>query len=77
MDRKSLIARVNRHLKKTRESPYAFGRRVMSDQTWMWKMQNSTREPFKSTVSKILTAMRLDRARIAAKKKKRHAQKDG
>lgn len=77
MDRKALLLAVNRHLKKTRESPYAFGRRVMQDQTWLWKMQNSTREPFKSTISKILTAMRRDRARICAKKKKRHAQKVG
>ncbi len=73
MDRKTLIATVKRHLKKTGESPYAFGRRVMGDQTWWWKMLNSDRQPFKSTVSKIFLAMRRDRGRLAAKKKKRNA----
>lgn len=63
MTRKQLLRRIDAHLKRTEESAYAFGKRVLGDKAFVWKMRNSVREPWPRTVTAILKAIRLDRSK--------------
>ncbi len=58
MKPKELIAIINKHLKKTGETPSSFGRRVLGDQSFLWKLKNYGREPRDETVKKIVKAIK-------------------
>lgn len=64
MTRDDLLRTISAHLRKTKESPYAFGRRVMGDQTFLWKMKNSERQPRQATIAKIRSAIRRREERL-------------
>ena len=58
MTGKELLKEIRRHLRITKESPYAFGRRVMGDQTFLWKLRHHDRQPRRKTLQKIARAIR-------------------
>jgi hypothetical protein len=57
MKSKELLAEIRAHCKRTGESPYTFGKRVLGDQTFVWKLKNSNRQPFEATVKKVMAAV--------------------
>lgn len=65
MNSKTLLKTIKDHLKKTGEGPYAWGRRVMRDQTFLWKLQHLGRVPYPNTVKKIDRAIRVREAALA------------
>lgn len=71
MDRTKLLKLIMDHLKKTGEGRYAWGARVMGDKAYLWKMENSERQPFRATVAKIKASI----ARANRRKQLRKNQK--
>lgn len=68
MDRKKLIKLIREHLRRTKESSYAFGTRVMRDKAYFWKLKNHDRKPRPSTVARIRRAIRLREAKLVGAK---------
>ncbi len=67
MTREQLLSAIDAHLEETGESPYKFGKRVLGDISFVWKMRNSNRQVWERTEKAILRAI----AARAPKKKKR------
>jgi len=58
MTPKQLLSQINAHLKKTKESPSAFGKRVLNDPAFVLKLKRKpARKPFPHTVDKVLAAI--------------------
>lgn len=58
--RKELIGIIEKHLRRTGESPYSFGKRVLGDISFVWKLKNGTRQPWQRTVDIIIEAIAED-----------------
>lgn len=54
MTRKQLLKKIEAHCRRTKESAYRFGARVMHDKAFVWKLRNGTRQPYQSTIDKIM-----------------------
>jgi hypothetical protein len=72
MDRNQLLGAIDAHLEKTGESPYKFGKRVLGDIAFVWKLRNSNRQPWERTWKAVMKAIASHRA--APKKKKMRAR---
>ncbi len=68
MTSKEVLKLVQAHLKVTGELPYAWGRRVMKDQTFLWKLKNLGRTPYASTVKKIMRDIKVREAAMSRRK---------
>jgi hypothetical protein len=67
MDRNQLLGAIDAHLEQTGESPYKFGKRVLGDISFVWKMRNSNRVVWPRTEKAVMKAI----AARTPKKKKR------
>lgn len=77
MTPKELLALIRRHLRKTKEAPSAFGRRVMHDQAFLWKLKNQQRVPRAETIRRIRLAIQRKEKRIEVERAVRAAAKVG
>lgn len=68
MTNTQLLKLIKDHLKSTGEGPYAWGRRVMKDQTFLWKLKNHGRKPYPKTIAKIERAIKVRAAAVARRK---------
>lgn len=69
MDRQEILAEIDGFLKRTGESAYRFGSRVLGDKAFVWKLRNSKRAPWRRTVNKIMTCIDLESPRPKFNKK--------
>jgi hypothetical protein len=49
--------RVAAHLKRTGEAPSRFGRRVLNDPTWVYRLLDDGLEPKEATRTRVLKAI--------------------
>lgn len=70
MTPKMILDEIDDHCERTNESAYAFGKRLLGDKAFVWKLRNHPRKPWLRTVKTIMEDIK--RHKPKPKKAKNH-----